>query len=91
MERDDPVRNAEYLESLAAAVRKGIGYGIEVLAVGEERAGEVPLALIVQARCTSSAGTGVYSPRLAENHYRNPYIANNSGVTNFVHGIALQP
>src|SRR5690349_6082713 len=34
--------------------------------------------------CTSSAGTGVYSPRLSSPSYLNPYIANNSGVTNFV-------
>ncbi len=50
MERDDPVRDVEYLESLADSVHKGVGYGIEVLAVGEERAAEVPLAVIVQAR-----------------------------------------
>jgi hypothetical protein len=53
MERDDRVREVEYLESLAAAVDKGVRYGIAVLAVGEERAGEVPLALIVQARCAA--------------------------------------
>jgi len=53
MERDAPVRDVEYLESLSAAVEKGVRYGIEVLAVGEERAGEVPLALIVQARCAA--------------------------------------
>jgi hypothetical protein len=41
--------------------------------------------------CTSSAGTGVYSPRLASPSYLNPYIANNGGVSNFVHGVALQP
>ncbi len=50
MERDDPVRDVEYLESLSDAVHKGVRYGIEVLAVGEERAAEVPLAVIVQAR-----------------------------------------
>jgi hypothetical protein len=53
MERDNPVREVEYLESLAAAVHKGVRYGIEVLAVGEERAGEMPLALILQARCAA--------------------------------------
>jgi hypothetical protein len=41
--------------------------------------------------CTSSAGTGVYSPRLSQPSYLNPYIANNSGGANFVHGVALQP
>jgi hypothetical protein len=50
MERDDPVHDVEYLESLDGAVRKGVRYGIEVLAVGEERTGEMPLAVIVQAR-----------------------------------------
>jgi hypothetical protein len=50
MEEDSPVRDAEYLESLTDAVHKGVRYGIEVLAVGEDRAGEVPLAVIVQAR-----------------------------------------
>ncbi|HSS43338.1 MAG TPA: helix-turn-helix domain-containing protein [Solirubrobacterales bacterium] len=50
MEEDSPVRDAEYLDSLAEAVHEGVRYGIEVLAVGEDRAGEVPLAVIVQAR-----------------------------------------
>jgi hypothetical protein len=50
MEQDAPVRDVEYLEALADAVRKGVRYGIEVVAVGEERAGEAPLAVIVQAR-----------------------------------------
>jgi hypothetical protein len=50
MERDAPVRDVEYLESLEDAVRKGIRYGIEVIAVGEDRAGEVPVAVTVQAR-----------------------------------------
>ncbi len=50
MERDDPIRDVEYLESLAHTVHKGVRYAIEVLAVGEERAGEVPLSAIVQAR-----------------------------------------
>jgi len=53
MERDDPVREVEYLESLTAAVDKGVRYGIAVIAVGEERAGEVPLALTIQARCAA--------------------------------------
>ncbi|MDX6635531.1 MAG: hypothetical protein QOF06_1734 [Solirubrobacterales bacterium] len=50
MERDEPVRDVEYLESLSDAVHKGVRYGVEVLAVGEERAADVPLAAIVQAR-----------------------------------------
>jgi hypothetical protein len=53
MERDDPVRDVEYLESLSEAVHKGVRYGIEILAVGEERAADVPLAVIVQARCAA--------------------------------------
>jgi len=53
MEGEDPVRDTEYLASLSAAVRAGIGYGIEVLAVGEERAGAVPLPLLLQARCAA--------------------------------------
>jgi hypothetical protein len=50
MEQDAPVRDAEYLECLANAVHQGVRYGIEVVAVGEERAGEMPLALTMQAR-----------------------------------------
>jgi hypothetical protein len=50
MEQEAPVRDVEYLEALADAVHKGVRYGIEVVAVGEERAGEAPLAVIVQAR-----------------------------------------
>jgi hypothetical protein len=50
MEQAAPVRDAEYLESLAAAVDKGVRYGIELVAVGEERAGDVPLAVTLQAR-----------------------------------------
>jgi len=50
MEEDNPVRDVEYLGSLTDAVHKGVHHGIEVLAVGEDRAGEVPLAVIVQAR-----------------------------------------
>lgn len=50
MEEDNPVRDVEYLDSLTEAVHKGVRYGIEVLGVGEDRAGEVPLAVLVQAR-----------------------------------------
>lgn len=39
--------------------------------------------------CTSSAGTGVYSPNTGSNVFKYPYIRNNSGKTNFVHGVAL--
>jgi hypothetical protein len=50
MEQAAPVRDVEYLESLADAVDEGVRYGIELLAVGEERAGDVPLAVLAQAR-----------------------------------------
>lgn len=53
MERDDPVRDAEYVESLNAAVQKGVRYGITVLAASENRVDEAPLALTVQARCAA--------------------------------------
>lgn len=53
MEINDPVREVEYLECLAAAVHNGVRYGIAILAVGEERAGDVPLALTIQARCAA--------------------------------------
>lgn len=50
MEQDDPVRDPEYLESLSRAVSRGVAYGIEVLAVGEEKAGDIPVVLTAQAR-----------------------------------------
>jgi hypothetical protein len=50
MERADPVRDAEYLEALDRAVHTGVLYWIQVLAVGEERAGDIPLPLTAQAR-----------------------------------------
>jgi hypothetical protein len=56
MEQDAPVRDVEYLESLADAVHKGVSYGIEVIAVGEARAGEAPLAVTVQARLAARHG-----------------------------------
>lgn len=56
MEQDAPVRDVEYLEALADAVHKGVRYGIEVIAVGEERAGEAPLAVTVQARLAARHG-----------------------------------
>jgi hypothetical protein len=42
-------------------------------------------------RCSSAAGAGVYSDRVPFNWYNTPNIVNNSGKTNFVHGVALQP
>jgi hypothetical protein len=39
--------------------------------------------------CTSNAGTGVYSAGLGTDVYKYPYIRNNSGGSNFLHGIAL--
>lgn len=46
----EPVRDLEYLQGLTAAVRSGVEYGIEVIAVGDERAGPAPLPLLMQAR-----------------------------------------
>jgi hypothetical protein len=39
--------------------------------------------------CSSGAGNGVYSARLDTNHYVDPWIKNNSGGNNYVHGVAL--
>jgi hypothetical protein len=39
--------------------------------------------------CTTSPGTGVYSANVGSNVWALPYIDNNSGVTNYVHGVAL--
>ena len=42
--------------------------------------------------CAPSAGTGVYSQRLATPRWSKPLIVNgNLNTPNFVHGIALQP
>jgi len=49
----------------------------------------VGIAEIPGEGCTSSAGTGVYSPNTGANVFKYPYIRNNSGITNFVHGVAL--
>jgi hypothetical protein len=53
LEGDSPVRDLEYLRGLNEAVRKGVEYGIEVVAVGAERADPVPLALAAQARLSA--------------------------------------
>jgi len=50
LEGDTPVREPDYLHGLNEAVRKGVEYGIEVVAVGAERAGPAPLALPAQVR-----------------------------------------
>ncbi|HVD41525.1 MAG TPA: helix-turn-helix domain-containing protein [Solirubrobacterales bacterium] len=50
MEADNPVRELDYLQGLNEAVRKGVEYGIEVIAFGPDRAGPAPLALASQAR-----------------------------------------
>lgn len=39
--------------------------------------------------CSSGAGAGVYSGELISNVNSYPYIKNNSGGNNFVHGVAL--
>jgi PucR C-terminal helix-turn-helix domain/GGDEF-like domain len=50
MEPEERVRDVEYLQSLTTAVHAGVQYGVEVLAVGEERAADIPLPAIAQAR-----------------------------------------
>jgi DNA-binding PucR family transcriptional regulator len=50
MEGNTPVREPDYLRGLSEAVRKGVEYGIEVVAVGAERAEPAPLALPAQVR-----------------------------------------
>src|SRR5215212_1458652 len=50
LEAERPVRELEYLQGLNDAVRKGVEYGIEVIAVGAERAEPAPLSLVTQAR-----------------------------------------
>lgn len=53
MERENPVRGPAYHESLSTAARRGIAYGIEVLAVGVDRAGEPPPVVTEQARAAA--------------------------------------
>jgi len=50
LEGGAPVREPDYLHGLNEAVRKGVEYGIEVVAVGAERAEPAPLALPAQVR-----------------------------------------
>jgi len=50
LEGDTPVREPDYLHGLNEAVRKGVEYGIEVVALGAERAELAPLALSAQVR-----------------------------------------
>ena len=50
LEGDAPVREPDYLHGLNEAVRRGVEYGIEVVAVGAERAEPAPLALPAQVR-----------------------------------------
>lgn len=50
LQGDTPVREPDYLHGLSEAVRKGVEYGIEVVAVGAERAEPAPLALPTQVR-----------------------------------------
>ena len=39
--------------------------------------------------CSSGAGAGVYSGQIGSNVFAAPWIQNNSGGSNFVHGVAL--
>jgi hypothetical protein len=50
MEEAAPTRDAEYLQGLRTTVYKGVEYGLELVAVGEERALPAPLALLMQSR-----------------------------------------
>jgi PucR C-terminal helix-turn-helix domain/GGDEF-like domain len=50
MEEEHPVREPDYLQGLNEAVSKGVEYGLEVIAVGGERAPSIPLPLLAQAR-----------------------------------------
>ena len=50
MEDGAAVRDIEYLRGLNTAVVSGVEYGLEVLAVGEERASRIPLAVLTQSR-----------------------------------------
>jgi DNA-binding PucR family transcriptional regulator len=50
LDGDTAVREPDYLHGLNEAVRKGVEYGIEVVAVGAERAEPAPLALPTQVR-----------------------------------------
>ena len=53
MEGDSPVRELDYLKGLSEAVHTGVDYGIEVIAVGPERARPLPLPLVVQPRLSA--------------------------------------
>jgi len=50
MDEENPVRELDYLQGLNEAVYRGVEYGIEVIAVGEDRAAPMPLPLLMQAR-----------------------------------------
>jgi len=39
--------------------------------------------------CSAGAGAGAYSGRIGQHVYSSPWIKNNSGISNFVHGVAL--
>lgn len=49
-----------------------------------------PSAGLLGGSCSSSAGTGVYRP-FGGNYYWTPWIQNNSGKVNTLHGVAYQP
>ena len=50
MEGEATIRDIEYRQGLDRAVASGVDYGLEVLALGEERASPVPLPLLTQSR-----------------------------------------
>jgi PucR C-terminal helix-turn-helix domain/GGDEF-like domain len=59
MERDSPVRDAEYLMGLREAVSRGVDYAIEILASREPSGRQVPVPLITQARLAARQGIGM--------------------------------
>lgn len=49
----------------------------------------VSVVLYMGPTCSSGAGAGVYSGQIGSNVWATPWIQNNSGGSNFVHGVAL--
>ena len=49
----------------------------------------VSVVLWMGPTCSSGAGAGVYSGQISSNVYATPWIKNNIGGSNFVHGVVL--
>ncbi len=56
---DPEPSDPEYVEGMRAAVSVAVGYGLEVVEVGEERAPPLPAALLIQARLAARYGVGL--------------------------------